>query len=217
MCALLRAEKELPGGLKGKTVLVSGGLGGCGSIALMLLKPVFGAAKVITTVSTKKVALIPELIGEGLVDQIVDYTKQDLTKEIGLQQVDFLYDTVMMAMQYLPLLKTGTGVIFSITAKSGETLRNDFPEAPWLLVKVLNVYEWLQRWRARRWGVTYDHMWTQMKDENAELMETWIEEGKMKVLIGRTASWRELEEVKTMFEMTAKWKGSVGKNIVIID
>jgi NADPH:quinone reductase-like Zn-dependent oxidoreductase len=42
---------------------------GTGSIACQLAKNVFGAAKVITTVSTKKVPKVTELLGAGVVDQ----------------------------------------------------------------------------------------------------------------------------------------------------
>lgn len=40
-----------------------------GSLACQLAKNVFGAAKVITTVSTEKVGKIDKLLGNGVVDQ----------------------------------------------------------------------------------------------------------------------------------------------------
>lgn len=44
-------------------------VGGTGSFACQLAKNVFHAGKVITTVSTAKVPKVPELLGEGTVDQ----------------------------------------------------------------------------------------------------------------------------------------------------
>ena len=44
-------------------------MGGVGSLACQLAKNVFGAAKVITTVSTEKVGKIDKLLGNGVVDQ----------------------------------------------------------------------------------------------------------------------------------------------------
>ncbi|TVY68897.1 NADPH-dependent alkenal/one oxidoreductase-like protein [Lachnellula suecica] len=82
----LRAIQQLDGmsgGLEGKTVLVTGGLGGAGSMALQLLKPIFGAGKVITTLSTAKIPLLSTVLGEGLVDQIIDYTTTDVIAEAG--------------------------------------------------------------------------------------------------------------------------------------
>lgn len=44
-------------------------VGGTGSFACQLAKNVFHAGKVITTVSTAKVLRVPELLGEGTVDE----------------------------------------------------------------------------------------------------------------------------------------------------
>ena len=40
-----------------------------GSVACQIAKNAFGAARVITTVSTEKVGKVDELLGEGVVDQ----------------------------------------------------------------------------------------------------------------------------------------------------
>ena len=42
---------------------------GTGAYACQLAKNVFRAGKVITTVSTAKVSRVPELLGEGVIDQ----------------------------------------------------------------------------------------------------------------------------------------------------
>lgn len=44
-------------------------MSGVGSVGCQLAKNVFGAAKVITTVSTEKVSKVDELLGKGIVDQ----------------------------------------------------------------------------------------------------------------------------------------------------
>ena len=85
----LQALRRYRGSLSGKTVFVPAGcklcyvlqrgwyptnrfaykVGGAGSFACQLAKNVFGASKVITTVSTSKVDKVPELLGEGIVDR----------------------------------------------------------------------------------------------------------------------------------------------------
>lgn len=47
---------------------------GTGAYACQLAKNVFGAGKVITTVSTSKVPKVPELLGEGVVDESTSIT-----------------------------------------------------------------------------------------------------------------------------------------------
>jgi NADPH:quinone reductase-like Zn-dependent oxidoreductase len=217
-CTLLRAENEVPGGLKGKTVFVSAGLGGCGSLALMLLKSVYGAGKVITTVSTKKVGHVKEMLGEGVVDQVIDYTKQDVVKEIGVGTVDFMFDTAMTCFPYIAVLKPKTGLVLSITGKSGETMKKDMPQVPWLLAKLMDAHDSMQKWRAWRYDVRYDHVWNNILDEgNAEQITKWAEEGKLKAVIGKTAKLSDLETVRAMYEIVAQRKGSVGKYVITID
>jgi NADPH:quinone reductase-like Zn-dependent oxidoreductase len=215
ICTLLRAEKEVPGGLNGKTVLVPAGLGGCGSAALMLLKSVYGAGKVITTVSTKKVGLVKEMLGEGVVDQVIDYTKQNVVKEIGVGTVDFMFDTAMTCFPYIAVLKPGAGLVLSITGKSGETIKKDLPDVPWLLEKLMDAHDAMQKWRAWRYGVRYDHVWVHMG--HAEQITKWAEEGKLKAVIGKTANLSDLETVRAMYEIVAQRKGSVGKYVITID
>lgn len=83
----LQALNKYHGDLSGKTVFVPAGcmspppsyfhmptnkttsVGGTGSFACQLAKKCFHAGKVITTVSTAKVPKVPELLGEGTVDE----------------------------------------------------------------------------------------------------------------------------------------------------
>ena len=212
--ALLRADAELPGGLKGKTVLVPGALGGVSSTVLQLLKPVFGAGKVITTVSTKKVPLVSGILGEGLVDHVIDYTTQDVVSEIGKGTVDFFFDTVGVAMPYIEVLKPNTGFLLTILGKSGQTLAKDWPETPWWLVKVLDILDGVQKWRAWRWGVRYDHVFTQFTDATSEKVAEWVKEGKLKAIIGKTAEMYDLKAAKDMLDAAGSAKGAIGKSVV---
>ncbi|KAL1875613.1 hypothetical protein Plec18167_005549 [Paecilomyces lecythidis] len=72
-----QALRKYEGDLSGKTVFVPAGLSGTGLFCCQLAKNVFHAGKVITTVSTSKVPKVPELLGDGTVDEIIDYKKVD--------------------------------------------------------------------------------------------------------------------------------------------
>jgi NADPH:quinone reductase-like Zn-dependent oxidoreductase len=112
---LNKADTLLKGGLKGKTVLIQGGLSVTGSIAIQLTKHVYGATRVITTVSTNKRPLIAQYLGEGTVDQIIDYKAQDIHKEIPPASIDFVYDTLGILTSLIPLVKP-SGVLLTIAA-----------------------------------------------------------------------------------------------------
>jgi NADPH:quinone reductase-like Zn-dependent oxidoreductase len=251
---LLRADAELEGGLKGKTVLVPGGLGGVSSIALQLLKPMFGVGRVVTTVSTAKVPLIESILGTGLVDQIIDYsnkTADEVVSEVGRAEVDFFFDTVGVAMPYLEVVKQEKGFLLGIVGKSGQTLRKEFPMAPWWMVWGLDFVDWVQKcrllfpfvktvthwqqqtdlcvdWmmekmltsytgRASRYGVRFDHIHTQMTDENAEKIARWVQEGKLKAIIGGTGDMTDLEFVKEALDTVGSTKGAIGRIIIRIN
>jgi NADPH:quinone reductase-like Zn-dependent oxidoreductase len=89
------------------TVFIDGGLSATGSFGVQLAKNVFGAGKIITTLSTGKIARIREILGDSTPDQIVDYTKEDVVEAVGKGSVDFMYDTTKMTLSGLPLMKKG--------------------------------------------------------------------------------------------------------------
>jgi NADPH:quinone reductase-like Zn-dependent oxidoreductase len=53
---------------------------GTGAFACQLAKKVFHAGKVITTVSTSKIPLVPELLGEGVVDESMFMSSPDIRR-----------------------------------------------------------------------------------------------------------------------------------------
>ena len=71
---------------KGKTALVNGASGAIGSAAVQLLK--YYDINVTAVCATKNVELVKSLAA----DRVIDYTKQDFTKDE--QEYDFVFDTV---------------------------------------------------------------------------------------------------------------------------
>lgn len=214
IASLLRADAEIPGGLKGKTVFIPAGLSGTGSLLVQVAKNVYGAGKVVTTVSTSKVKLVPELLGEGVVDQIVDYTTQNVVQEIGKETVDFMLDTTFVAMSYIEVMKPTSGVLFTITGKSGQTLKLDYPNIPWLLVKMMDIGDAVFKWRAARWKVKYDHVYVQPLNSDLKMLSGWVEEGKLKPVIGRTEKMLDIEKVRDMTSVAISGKGGIGRFVI---
>lgn len=216
--SLRHAEAELggPGSLQGKTVLVPAGLSGVGSLAVQALKTIYSAKKVITTVSPSKLPLIPSLLGSGVVDQVVDYTKgpAHVIEAIGKGTVDLMLDTAFMGMSYLPLLKPGSGMLLTITGKSGKILKEDWPEIGWWLMVAVNVLDGWYKWRAGRWDVKYDNVFVKPNEADLETLVGWVVEGKVRPVIGKVVGWEDLEGVRALCQLIYDRKGGVGKYVI---
>jgi NADPH:quinone reductase-like Zn-dependent oxidoreductase len=173
--------------------------------------------KLITTVSTAKIALVPELLGEGVVDQIIDYKTQNATKEISRGSVDFLLDTTFTSMYFLPAMKPKTGLILTLTGKSGDHLLHDWPEVSWWLVKFMNAPDAIYRWRAARWEITYDHVFIRPVEADLDMIAEWYNQKKVKPIIGEKWKIEELKEVRRVCGLVYAGKGGVGNYVLEID
>jgi NADPH:quinone reductase-like Zn-dependent oxidoreductase len=194
---------------------------GTGAYACQLAKNVFHAGKVITTVSTAKVPLVPQYLGEGVVDQIIDYTKTHPSKEIPRGSVDFIFDTTGEAMPFLSLVVPKTGMIISIaTTPSGTQLQNSgiFNQEeknglPWPVLMGLNVMDMIRKARARRWGVEYSYLFMEAHWEDLERVEKFVEEKALRPVVGTRVDMRDIEKVREACMVIYKGKGGLGKTV----
>ena len=182
-----------PGGtLEGKTAFVTAGLGATGPVACQVLKNVYGAERVITTVSTAKVQLVQQYM-PGIVDKVIDYKTQDAVKEIGKGEVDLFFNTVMDVTASIPLTNPQTGVVISILSiPPSSTLKN--------MLGAVNVPFWLS------WGLDLFQLWYKWK-----LMSTNI---KMEFLSGDPSKREDLEKAG---EMVARGKAKPIVTVVSLE
>lgn len=89
----------------GKSILVLGGAGGVGTLAIQLAKHVFGASKVAATASTLKLDLLRNLGA----DLPIDYTKENF-EELE-EKFDVVFDTVGESGKALKAIKEGGRVL----------------------------------------------------------------------------------------------------------
>ncbi|KAK9375660.1 chaperonin 10-like protein [Lipomyces chichibuensis] len=212
----LQGLLAVKGGLKDKTVFVTAGLSGTGSAACQLAKNVFGAAKVITTVSTSKVARIPELLGEGVVDEVIDYKTTAAGKVIPKGSLDVIYDTVGEALSYLHLMKPGGWIISIITLPSGQNLKALFPSIPsWFSLMLDGIFK-INHYRASRYRVNYDSVVLVPTKEQLLDLKQWAEEGKLKPVVGKVVKFSDFEGVKKAFTEIYGAKGLTGKTVIKI-
>ncbi|KAF4946483.1 hypothetical protein FGADI_11121 [Fusarium gaditjirri] len=217
----LQVLGQYKGSLEGKTVFIPGGLSGTGAIACQLAKNVFHAGKVITTVSTSKIPKVPTLLGEGTVDQIIDYTKQKVSEAIPPKSVDFCFDTTGQSMEFLSLMVPSTGMIASIsTTPSASTLqassvmrRPDNPRIPFTGRLFLDAADAIRRLRAWRWGVTYMYHFLDPNREDLDSLTGYVENGSVKPVVGTRVDMRDIKAVREACDQTYKGKGGLGKTV----
>jgi NADPH:quinone reductase-like Zn-dependent oxidoreductase len=200
--------------LSGKTVLIPAGLSGTGATALQLAKRVYKASKVITTVSTGKMSKIGEVLGEGVADLIVDYTKQDLRDTLQGQQVDVIFDTVGNGPQLLPLVRQG-GVVVSIAgAHFGPTMRQLAPNMPFYAKVVLEAMGAVIRTKACWFGVQYIRYFMHDSGDDLTRAATWVDDGLLRPVVGTIANMQDLETIKQQAQMMLDGKGGFGKFVL---
>lgn len=215
--ALDRAEAALDGGLKDKTVFIPGGLAGTSSIAIQLAKNVFGVGKVITTVSTAKVSKVEELLGKGVVDQIIDYTKEDPARFIPSGSVDFMFDTMNQTIDCLKTLKKG-GVIVTVSSiPFGPDLRKRTPDMPIYIGWLLNFLGGITRFRTWWHGASYSYLFMQPKASDLARLCQYIDQGMLKPVVGRVAKLDNLQEVRTGCQEVYSGKGGIGKFVIEVN
>jgi NADPH:quinone reductase-like Zn-dependent oxidoreductase len=103
----------------GQKILIHGGAGGIGHIAIQLAKTI--GAHIITTVSTNDMPFVTQLGA----DEIIDYTKQQF--ETLVNQVDAVFDTVggETTATSFKVLKKG-GILVSMKGQPDETLATQY-------------------------------------------------------------------------------------------
>ncbi|KAJ5306484.1 hypothetical protein N7508_005499 [Penicillium antarcticum] len=220
----LQALRRYKGDLAGKTVFVPAGLSGTGLFACQLAKHVFKAGKVITTVSTSKVSKLSELLGEGTVDEIIDYTKTDPRSTIPKGSVDFLFDTTGAAMEHLCLMRARTGCIVSVaTMPSGDELQDsplmELPHNPRLSMPIrmsLNAMDCVRKVRARRYGIEYSYLLLGSSGTDLDELRGYVENGKLRTVVGCTVQFGDIEAVRAACLVVYSGKGGTGKTVVKI-
>jgi len=204
-------------GLEGKTVFIPGGLSATGSFGVQLAKAAFEAGKVITTLSTAKIPKLPELIGQGVADQIVDYTKENIIAAVGKGTVDYMFDPVQGTLGALPLMKKN-GVIVSIsTIPSGTAMKQKMPDIATVLRYILDLGDWVLRTWASWHGVRYSYLFMHPDGEHLKTLAELVDSGKLKPVIGMTAKLSDIEQVRKGCQQVFDGKGGIGKFVVEID
>ncbi|KAK6349415.1 hypothetical protein TWF696_005700 [Orbilia brochopaga] len=191
---VFQALDKIEGGraaLKDKRVLVTGGMGGAGSVGVQLAKA-YGAKEVLTTVSASKMARAKQLF-DGIVDTFIDYKTTPPATAIEPRSLDFVLDTAGGSVAPLfPLVKTDHRFISIAAMPSGDSLRAQTPSTPWYIVAALNLNA---RFRtdgpAKSAGVQYEYHRLQPNGKDLGEVSRLVEEGKIKPVLGDVFAFTE--------------------------
>lgn len=134
---------------EGNTVLVHGGTGGVGSVAIQLAKHL--GATVATTVSTKNIDAARELGA----DIVIDYTRDDLVQRLGGTSLDLVLDTQggTTLLKSLEVLRPG-GTAIGVTGPPEPVFAHRIGVNRVVRLAIRAMSARVRR-RARRLGVTY--------------------------------------------------------------
>ena len=217
----IRAGLKLRGAesLEGLTVFVPGGLSGTGSTMIQVAKRVFGAKKIITTVSTAKVPLVEQYL-PGLVDQVVDYKTQKIRDAIRPGSVDFAINTQFGSLDdCITVLNPKTGTLMSITSIPSKETAKEMAgpgRLSWWLGLALDLAALYYKWKLR--GTNLRHTMISGGTDNREDLERTgeiIARGQVKQ-VTRVVDLEDIEAVRRECDFIFTGKGGIGKLVLRI-
>ncbi|KAI1500140.1 alcohol dehydrogenase [Biscogniauxia marginata] len=212
---MLRENGAAAGGLGGKTVFVPGALSGTGSLGIQLLRNYYGAARVISSVSTAKLPLVGRYL-PGLVDEVVDYTAAArLTDLVAPGSVDFAYNTQWGVQGTFGLVKRDRGVVACIASVPPPALLREMIHGiPFWIRWLSGLAQWYYAFKLRGTGIRYRFTSGDPgRREDVEMAGRLIAEGKVKS-IRREVELADLEAVRRECEKVYTGKGGIGKLVI---
>lgn len=205
--------------LEGKTVYIPAGLSSTGAMAAQTARNVFGAARIITTVSTPKMALVERYL-PGIYDQVIDYKTQRPRDQVPHGSVDVMYNTQWDSMdEGIPMLNPKTGVLMSITSAPSKATAKKIIGADrfsWWIGAILDLAQLLYRWKLWGTSIKYEMVSGSIQiREDLEKAGEIVALGKVKPVM-RVVEFGDLEAVKRGCEEVVSGKGGIGKLVVKI-
>ncbi|WP_369779980.1 NADP-dependent oxidoreductase [Streptomyces sp. R33] len=164
---------------KGQTVLIHGGTGGVGSVAIQLAKHL--GCTVATTVSTANIAAARELGA----DIVIDYRHDDLAQSLAGTPVDLVLDTQGGAtlQASLGVLRPG-GTVIGITGPPDPAFARRVGVNPVVRLAIRALSARTRR-RARALGVTYRFLFITPDSAALRQVAVLVDDGVLRPIIDR--------------------------------
>ncbi|MET7367394.1 NADP-dependent oxidoreductase [Streptomyces sp. NPDC005566] len=187
----------------GQKVLIHGGSGGVGTIAVQLARHL--GAHVAATASTAKVELVKELGA----DVVVDYRKQAF--ETVLDGYDVVLDTLggETLKKSLQVLKPG-GKVISVAGPPDAAFARELGLNA-ILRLVMSALSFRIRRRAKRRNVTYSFLFMEAGGEQLRTIAPLVDAGKIRPVVDRVFPFDQTREA---MEYVEKGRSEAGKVVV---
>jgi NADPH:quinone reductase-like Zn-dependent oxidoreductase len=102
-------------------------------------------------------------------------------------------------------------------APQGTDFKKKNPTLPTYIEYILNVVDWVIRTYTGWFGVSYKGLVLVGNSKDLERLSGWVEEGKLKPIVGRVVKLSDMEGVRKGCQQVLDGKGGVGKFVVEID
>jgi NADPH:quinone reductase-like Zn-dependent oxidoreductase len=194
------------GGVKpGSKVLIHGGAGGVGSIAIQLAK--YLGATVATTVGTANIDFVKALGA----DTVIDYKHQDFAQE--LSGFDLVLDTQggETLLKSLSILRPG-GKAIGIAGPPDAAFARSANLNP-LLRFVIGLLSSKVVKKAKSLGVSYEFLWVHSSGPQLDKLSALVDSNKIKPILGRKFNFDQTPEALAVL---ATGKMGRGKGVVVI-
>jgi len=212
----LMGQPSGEGTLEGKTVFMPAALRATGSVGAQVIKRVFGAEKLIATVSTAKLALVEASL-PGVVDQVVDYTAADVVRAVGPGTVDLVYNTQWDLTGTFPLLKPDSGVAVSIASiPDVDIMRHNMGPLPFWVPWVLSLGQLWYDFKLRGTNIKQSFVSGNPNfREDLEKVGEMIAQGQIRA-VTTVVDLDDMDAVRRECHKLAAHKGGFGKLVVRI-
>lgn len=91
------------------------------------------------------------------------------------------------------------------------------PTVPLVPRLALNTLDAIRKLRAWRYGVTYSYMFLEPSGEDLSTLGEYVEEGKLKPVVGTTVNMHDVAEVRKACQVVYSNQGGLGKVIISVD
>ncbi len=200
-CTALQALRDLIGVKPGMELLITGGAGGVGTLAIQIAK-ILGA-RVTTTASPRGEALVRALGA----DRVIDYTMTAL--ETVPARFDAAFDAVggESLLAALKLVRPGGMVVSVAGMPEPQTAHVDL-ERGGFLPFAFWVVSWKFRRAAAKAGTRYRYLMMRRRSSDMAQLVEWMDSGKLRLVIDRRFPFSQFSKALAYLE-AGRAKGKV--------